>query len=273
MLLEFRDIHAAYGDVPVLTAVNYAVAEGEIVALLGGNASGKSTTMKTIMGTIRPTRGHVLFDGEPIEHLPPAARVRRGIAPVLEARRLFPRMTVLENLQMGAYTRPHGGEVARDLQRVLSLFPDIGPRLSQLAGTLSGGEQQMVAIARALMSRPRLICMDEPSMGLSPLYVTRVFEILREINRAGATIFLVEQNAEVALSIADRAYVLQSGRVVLSGPAQSVRDNPLIRAAYFGEAPSVEDPHNSVNSGAPTAPTAPLVRLRKKRVQFPEIDG
>ena len=240
MLLEFRDIHVAYGDKPVLTAVNYAVAEGEIVALLGGNASGKSTTMKTIMGTIRPTSGHVLFDGEPIEHLAPAERVRRGIAPVLEARRLFPRMTILENLQMGAYTRLHGPEVGRDLHRLLSLFPDITQRMGQLAGTLSGGEQQMVAIARALMARPRLICMDEPSMGLSPLYVTRVFDIIREINRAGTTIFIVEQNADVALSIANRAYVLQTGRVVLSGPAQAVRDDPMIRNAYFGEAqPSV----------------------------------
>ncbi len=235
MLLEFRDIDTHYGDLHVLKQVNYAIDEGEIVCLLGGNASGKSTTMKTIMGVVRPTRGNVIFDGEPIEKLPTSERVRRGIAPVLEARRLFPRMTVFENLEMGAYLRPRGSEFDADLERVYALFPRVKERRNQLAGTLSGGEQQMVAIGRALMARPRLICMDEPSMGLAPIFVEQTFEIIQEINRQGTTIFMVEQNASMALSVANRAYVLQTGQVVLSGTAKELRENPLIREAYLGE--------------------------------------
>ncbi len=235
MLLEFRDIDTHYGDLHVLKQVNYAIDKGEIVCLLGGNASGKSTTMKTIMGVVRPTRGNVIFDGEPIERLSTSERVRRGIAPVLEARRLFPRMTVFENLEMGAYLRPHGSEFEEDLERVYSLFPRVKERRNQLAGTLSGGEQQMVAIGRALMARPRLICMDEPSMGLAPIFVEQTFEIIQEINRQGTTIFMVEQNASMALSVANRAYVLQTGQVVLSGTAKELRENPLIREAYLGE--------------------------------------
>ncbi len=234
-LLEFRGVHTYYGDLHVLKDVNYAIARGEIVALLGGNACGKSTTMKTIMGVVRPARGAVLFEGEAIERLPTAERVRRGIAPVLEARRLFPRMTVFENLEMGAYTRPRGPEFAADLERVYALFPRVKERRTQLAGTLSGGEQQMVAIGRALMARPRLICMDEPSMGLSPLFVEQVFDIIQAINAQGTTIFMVEQNAAMALAIAHRAYVLQTGQVVLSGSAGELRDNPAIREAYLGE--------------------------------------
>ena len=167
--------------------------------------------------------------------MPTAERVRRGIAPVLEARRLFPRMTVFENLEMGAYTRKRGPEFDEDLERVYALFPRVKERRSQIAGTLSGGEQQMVAIGRALMARPKLLCMDEPSMGLSPLYVEQVFDIIQEINRQGTTIFMVEQNANMALSIAHRAYVLQTGQVVLSGTAAELRQNPLIREAYLGE--------------------------------------
>jgi branched-chain amino acid transport system ATP-binding protein len=235
LLLEFRDVNTYYGDLHVLKNVNYAIRRGEIVSLLGGNACGKSTTMKTIMGVVRPTRGTVLFDGEPIERLSTSARVKRGIAPVLEARRLFPRMTVFENLEMGAYTRKRGAEFNEDLERVYSLFPRVKERRNQLGGTLSGGEQQMVAIGRALMARPRLICMDEPSMGLSPLYVEQVFDIIQEINRQGTTIFMVEQNAAMALSIAHRAYVLQTGVVVLSGTAADLRENPSIREAYLGE--------------------------------------
>ncbi len=208
---------------------------GEIVCLLGGNASGKSTTMKTIMGVVRPSAGEVMFDGKSLAGISIAERVRRGIAPVLEARRLFPRMTVYENLEMGAFTRPRGSEFHQDLERVFSLFPRVKERLTQLAGTLSGGEQQMVAIGRALMARPRLLCMDEPSMGLSPLFVEQVFDIIQEINRQGMTIFMVEQNANMALSIAHRAYVLQTGQVVLSGAAAELRQNPLIREAYLGE--------------------------------------
>jgi branched-chain amino acid transport system ATP-binding protein len=218
-----------------LKNVNYTIGRGEIVSLLGGNACGKSTTMKTIMGVVRPTTGTVTFDGKPIERLPTAERVRMGIAPVLEARRLFPRMTVYENLEMGAYTLPRGPQFEEDLERVYSLFPRVKERQNQLAGTLSGGEQQMVAIGRALMTRPRLICMDEPSMGLSPRYVEQVFDIIQEINRQGTTIFMVEQNANMALSIAHRAYVLQTGAVVLSGTAAELRVNPLIREAYLGE--------------------------------------
>jgi len=235
LLLEFKNVNTYYGDLHVLKDVNYAIRRGEIVSLLGGNACGKSTTMKTIMGVVRPTRGTVLFDGEPIERLSTSARVRRGIAPVLEARRLFPRMTVFENLEMGAYTRKRGPEFNEDLERVYGLFPRVKERRNQLGGTLSGGEQQMVAIGRALMARPRLICMDEPSMGLSPLFVEQVFDIIQEINRQGTTIFMVEQNAAMALSIAHRAYVLQTGVVVLSGTAADLKENPSIREAYLGE--------------------------------------
>ena len=234
-LLEFRDVDTHYGDLHVLKSVNYSIEAGEIVCLLGGNACGKSTTMKTIMGTVRPTRGQVLLDGAPIGHLSTAERVRRGIAPVLEARRLFPRMSVLENLEMGAYVRKRGPEVARDLERVFALFPRLRERTGQVAGTMSGGEQQMVALGRALMAHPRLICMDEPSMGLSPLFVEQTFDIIQQINRQGTTIFMVEQNASMALSIAHRAYVLQTGRVVLSGTAAEMRANPVIREAYLGE--------------------------------------
>src|SRR6201995_4333994 len=234
-LLTFKDVNTHYGDLHVLKDVNYSIGKGEIVSLLGGNACGKSTTMKTIMGVVRPTSGQVLFDGSPIERLATSARVARGICPVLEARRLFPRMTVFENLEMGAYTRKRGPEFAQDLERVYALFPRVKERRNQVAGTLSGGEQQMVAIGRALMARPRLICMDEPSMGLSPLFVEQVFEIIQQINRQGTTIFMVEQNANMALSIAHRAYVLQTGMVVLSGAAAELRRDPAIREAYLGE--------------------------------------
>ncbi len=234
-LLEFRAVNTHYGDLHVLKDVNYTIGDGEIVSLLGGNACGKSTTMKTIMGIVRPTTGSVTFAGQEIHRLSTSERVRRGIAPVLEARRLFPRMTVYENLEMGAYTQKRDGQFATDLDRVYGLFPRVKERRSQLAGTLSGGEQQMVAIGRALMARPKLICMDEPSMGLSPLYVEQVFDIIQEINRQGTTIFMVEQNAAMALSIAHRAYVLQTGQVVLSGTASELRENPAIKEAYLGE--------------------------------------
>jgi branched-chain amino acid transport system ATP-binding protein len=234
-LLQFHGVNTHYGDLHVLKDVNYTIAAGEIVSLLGGNACGKSTTMKTIMGVVRPTTGSVLFEGKPIERLSTSARVKRGIAPVLEARRLFPRMTVFENLEMGAYTQPRGPRFDEDLERVYELFPRVKERRNQLAGTLSGGEQQMVAIGRALMGRPRLICMDEPSMGLSPLFVEQVFDIIQTINRQGTTIFMVEQNAAMALQIAHRAYVLQTGVVVLSGTAEELRRNEDIRHAYMGE--------------------------------------
>ncbi len=234
-LLEFVNVNTHYGDLHVLKDVNYSIEAGEIVCLLGGNACGKSTTMKTIMGVVRPTTGVVTFDGEPIQRLSTAQRVKRGIAPVLEARRLFPRMTVFENLEMGAYLHRRGAEFDADLDRVYTLFPRVKERRSQLAGTLSGGEQQMVAIGRALMARPRLICMDEPSMGLSPLFVEQTFATIQQINAQGMTIFMVEQNASMALQIAHRAYVLQTGQVVLSGAAAELRANPVIREAYLGE--------------------------------------
>jgi branched-chain amino acid transport system ATP-binding protein len=234
-LLEFTGVDTHYGDLHVLKSVDYRIDEGEIVCLLGGNASGKSTTMKTIMGVVVPTSGEIRFDGSSLAGVSVAERVRRGIAPVLEARRLFPRMTVYENLEMGAYTRPRGPEFTEDLERVFTLFPRVKERLKQLADTLSGGEQQMVAIGRALMAHPRLLCMDEPSMGLSPILVEQVFDIIQTINRQGTTIFMVEQNANMALGIAHRAYVLQTGQVVLSGAAAELRQNPMIREAYLGE--------------------------------------
>ena len=234
-MLEFRGVDTHYGDLHVLKSVDYRIGRGEIVCLLGGNASGKSTTMKAIMGSVRPTSGDIFFEGVSLTNLGTAERVRRGIAPVLEARRLFPRMTVYENLEMGAYIRARGPEFDADLERVFTLFPRVKERLRQLAGTLSGGEQQMVAIGRALMARPKLLCMDEPSMGLAPVFVEQVFDIIQTINRQGTTIFMVEQNANMALSIADRAYVLQTGQVVLSGAADELRRNPMIREAYLGE--------------------------------------
>jgi branched-chain amino acid transport system ATP-binding protein len=234
-LLEFRDVDTYYGELHVLKRVNYEIRAGEIVCLLGGNASGKSTTMKTVLGLVRPARGTVLYRGVAINAVPTSERVRRGIAPVPEARRLFPRMTVFENLLMGAYTREDQTAIEQDLERVYALFPRVKERRNQLAGTLSGGEQQMVAIGRALMARPNLLCMDEPSMGLSPILVEQVFDIIKEINRQGTTIFVVEQNANMALSIAARGYVLQTGEVVLSGTAQSLRENEMIRSAYLGE--------------------------------------
>jgi branched-chain amino acid transport system ATP-binding protein len=234
-LLEFKDVNTYYGELHVLKGVNYRVGVGEIVCLLGGNASGKSTTMKTILGIVKPRSGTVSYANQRINDLPTADRVKRGIAPVPEARRLFPRMTVLENLEMGAFTREDTAEIEADKERVFHLFPRIKERLTQLAGTLSGGEQQMVAMGRALMARPKLLCMDEPSMGLSPALVEQVFDIIQAINKQGTSIFMVEQNANMALSIADYGYVLQTGEVVLHGSAQSLRDNELVQHAYLGE--------------------------------------
>jgi branched-chain amino acid transport system ATP-binding protein len=234
-LLEFNDVNTYYGELHVLKGVNYRVGDGEIVCLLGGNASGKSTTMKTILGIVKPKTGLVIYGGSTINDLPTAERVKRGIAPVPESRRLFPRMTVLENLEMGAFTRSDTIDIEADMERVFSLFPRIKERLKQTAGTLSGGEQQMVAMGRALMARPKLLCMDEPSMGLSPAFVEQVFDIIEAINKQGTSIFMVEQNANMALSIADYGYVLQTGEVVLQGSAQSLRDNKMVQQAYLGE--------------------------------------
>jgi branched-chain amino acid transport system ATP-binding protein len=233
-LLRFADVHTYYGPLHVLKGVSYEIHQGEIVSLLGGNASGKSTTMKTALGLVRPREGTVTFRGEPIHALPTSEIVRRGIAPVPEGRRVFPKMTVLENLEMGRYTRRREPGWAGELDRVFALFPVLRDRRQQLAGTMSGGEQQMLAIGRALMTRPSLLCMDEPSMGLSPRFVEDVFDIIKTINEQGTTVFVVEQNVNMALSIAHRGYVLQMGEVVLAGTAQELLENPLIQKAYLG---------------------------------------
>jgi branched-chain amino acid transport system ATP-binding protein len=236
-VLKLADVGTHYGPIPVLKSVTLEVRPGEIVCLLGGNASGKSTTMKTILGIVRPTAGRVEFEGQRIDGLPTEAIVRRGISLVPEARRIFGRMTVWENLTMGAFTRrgAPAGELAEDLERVYGLFPRLRERAQQLGGTLSGGEQQMLAVGRALMARPRLLLMDEPSMGLAPALVDQVFDIIQTINRQGTTILVVEQNAQVALSIASRGYVLQSGRIVVHDTADALLRADHIRRAYLGE--------------------------------------
>jgi branched-chain amino acid transport system ATP-binding protein len=234
-LLELKDIDTAYGPIQVHFGVNLHVNAGEIVCLLGGNASGKSTTMKIILGLVRPRAGAVRFDGRVINGLPTPQIVRLGIGSVPESRRIFAQMTVRENLLMGAYHRRDRHAVAEDYERMLALFPRLKERLQQRGGTLSGGEQQMLAIGRALMGRPRLICMDEPTMGLSPLYVDRVLALIQQINTQGYTIFMVEQNANLALQIAHRGYVLQNGRIVMEGQADALLNDPEIQDAYLGE--------------------------------------
>jgi branched-chain amino acid transport system ATP-binding protein len=235
-LLRLSGIDSFYGPVQVHFGLSLEVRPGQIVCLLGGNASGKSTTMKVILGLLRPRAGTVSFDGADITGLPTPQIIGRGIGSVPEARRLFGAMTVRENLLMGAFARRDKAGIAADYDRMLTVFPRVAQRLQNRAGSLSGGEQQMVAMARALMGRPRLICMDEPTMGLSPLYVDRVLELIAAINREGTSVFMVEQNASLALSIAHYGYVLQTGRIVLSGPAQDLLDNPEIRDAYLGGA-------------------------------------
>ncbi|MDY0087192.1 MAG: ABC transporter ATP-binding protein [Coriobacteriia bacterium] len=233
-LLEFRAVETHYGRIQILKNVNYQVFPGEIVCLLGGNASGKSTTMKTILGIVRPSKGEVLFEGRVVNNMKTSERIRMGIATVPENRRLFPHLTVLENLEMGAYTRDDAAGIAEDLLRVYELYPRVYERRDQRAGTLSGGEQQMVAFGRALMSRPKLIIMDEPSMGLAPALVDQSFDTIAEINRQGVSIFVVEQNANAALSIANRGYVLQNGRVVIEGAAHDLLENEELKRAYLG---------------------------------------
>lgn len=235
-LLDLRGIETFYGPVQVHFGVDLEVRAGQIVCLLGGNASGKSTTMKVILGLVRPQAGQVRFDGHELTGLPTPQIIRRGIGSVPEARRIFPTMSVRENLLMGAYLRRDRAAVGEDLARVLELFPRLGERLTQRGGTLSGGEQQMLAMARALMGRPRLIVMDEPTMGLSPLYVEKVLELIQVINRQGVTVFMVEQSANLALQIADYGYVLQTGRIALHGTAEALRHNPQIQDAYLGGA-------------------------------------
>jgi len=234
-VLELRDVSTHYGLVAVLRNVNVEIFPGEMVCLLGGNASGKTTTLKTILGYVKPTEGDVVLDGEVVTGLPTSEVVSKGISMVPENRRLFANMTVSENLDLGAYQRKDKAKIAEDREKVLETFPRIRERLKQKAGTLSGGEQQMVAMGRALMADPKVLLMDEPSMGLAPILVEQVFEIIKQIRALGRTVFVVEQNANMALSIADRGYVIQTGQVVLADTAKNLLDNPLMREAYLGE--------------------------------------
>ena len=234
MLLDVRDLNVYYGAIHALQGISFTLNEGEIVTLIGANGAGKSTTLCTISGLLRPRRGRIQFQGRDITMLPAEQIVRLGIIQVPEGRKIFAPLTVQENLEMGAYTRENKAEIQQSLERVFASFPRLKERIYQLGGTLSGGEQQMLATGRGLMSRPTLLLLDEPSMGLSPIMVEEIFRIVQEINAKGTSILLVEQNAHMALSIAHRAYVLETGRVVLEGTAKEVRDNPQVRAAYLG---------------------------------------
>ncbi len=233
-MLRLDNVNTFYGPSQILHDVSLEVYPGEIVCLLGANAAGKTTTMKTIFGLVHPRKGSVLFENRPIERKLPGDIVRSGMALVPEARRIFSRMSVLENLEMGAFVRSNRAEIKQDIERVCTIFPRIRERLKQNAGTMSGGEQQMLAMGRALMARPRMICMDEPSMGLSPILVETVFNTILQIQKDGVTVFLVEQNASMALSLANRGYVLQTGRIVLSDTASNLLTNDLVRQAYLG---------------------------------------
>ncbi len=234
-ILELRNVSTHYGLVAVLRNVDVEIYAGEMVCLLGGNASGKTTTLKTILGYVQPSEGEVVLDSEVVSGMPTAEIVRRGVSMVPENRRLFSNMTVSENLDLGAYQRKDRAKVVEDRERILETFPRVRERLKQKAGTLSGGEQQMVAMGRALMADPKVLLMDEPSMGLAPILVEQVFEIIKTIRSLGRTVFVVEQNANMALSIADRGYVIQTGEVVLADTAKNLLENPLMREAYLGE--------------------------------------
>jgi branched-chain amino acid transport system ATP-binding protein len=234
-VLELRNVSTHYGLVAVLRDVSVQIYPGEMVCLLGGNASGKTTTLKTILGYVKPSSGEVFLDGEVVSGLGTTDIVRKGISMVPENRRLFANMTVTENLELGAYQRTDKVKIAEDRERVLETFPRVRERLKQKAGTLSGGEQQMVAMGRALMADPKVLLMDEPSMGLAPILVEQVFEIIKAIRELGRTVFVVEQNANMALSIADRGYVIQTGEVVLTDTAQNLLNDPRMREAYLGE--------------------------------------
>ncbi|MDU4641217.1 MAG: ABC transporter ATP-binding protein [Negativicoccus massiliensis] len=233
-MLEVNDIHVYYGAIHALKGVSLSVKEGQIVALIGANGAGKSTTLRTISGLLRPRVGDITFEGDSITKKNVQSIVRSGISQVPEGRRIFAPLTVLENLELGAFTRKDKDGVAHDMELVFKRFPRLAERKKQLAGTLSGGEQQMLAMGRALMSRPRLLLLDEPSMGLSPLFVKEVFDIIQHINEQGTTILLVEQNAHMAMSIADYAYVLETGKITLEGPGQELMQSEAVRAAYLG---------------------------------------
>jgi branched-chain amino acid transport system ATP-binding protein len=233
-MLEMKDVHAYYGNIHALKGITIQVEEGEIVTLIGANGAGKSTTLKTISGLLKPRAGSIYLDGEDLQPYPAHEIVYKGVSLVPEGRGIFAKLTVSENLDMGAFKRNDKDGIEHDRLRVFKLFPRLEERKNQVAGTLSGGEQQMLATGRALMARPRLLLMDEPSMGLAPVLVESVFEIIIEINKEGTTILLVEQNAHMALQIAQRGYVLQTGKIVLSDTAEGLRTNPLVQKAYLG---------------------------------------
>ncbi|MCS6775139.1 MAG: ABC transporter ATP-binding protein [Chloroherpetonaceae bacterium] len=234
-LLSLRDLHVYYGAIRALEGISLDVNAGEIVTMIGANGAGKSTTIRAISGLVRPRQGEITFDGASITNLPPHQIVMRGVSQSPEGRRVFANLTVFENLELGAYTRRDRSGIVGDLERVFALFPRLKERMYQSAGTLSGGEQQMLAIGRALMARPRLLLLDEPSLGLAPFLVQSIFEIIQDINRQGVTILLVEQNANQALRVAHRGYVLETGRVVLADSAANLLRNEEVRRAYLGE--------------------------------------
>lgn len=234
-MLELKDIHTYYGNIHALKGVSLTVKPGEVVTLLGSNGAGKTTILRSIQGLLRPRQGTIRFEEKALETLPVQAIVRLGISQSPEGRLIFPRMTVQENLEMGAFSRRDRLGIKTDTERALTLFPRLRERINQKGGTLSGGEQQMLAIARALMARPRLLLLDEPSMGLAPMLVTQIFSIIQDINNQGTTVLLVEQNARMALTVAHRGYVLQTGQIVLTGTAKDLQSNEMVRKAYLGE--------------------------------------
>jgi branched-chain amino acid transport system ATP-binding protein len=234
MMLELKDVHTYYGNIHALKGISLKVEKGEIVTLIGSNGAGKSTTLRTIQGINKPRSGTILLEGEALENLPPHEIATRGVAQSPEGRMIFPRMTVLENLEMGAYARKDIATYKQDLEHVFSLFPRLKERISQNGGTLSGGEQQMLAMGRALMAKPKILLLDEPSMGLAPLLVELIFDIIKKLNEEGTTILLVEQNALMALSIANRGYVLQTGEIVLTDAAEKLKSNEMVQKTYLG---------------------------------------
>jgi branched-chain amino acid transport system ATP-binding protein len=235
IVLSVEDVHTFYGSIEALKGISLEVREGEIVTLIGANGAGKSTTLRSINGLNHPRNGKIVFQGTDVTSMPPHQIVKRGISQSPEGRKLFPRMSVTENLEMGAFQRTDRGEIREDMDRVYSLFPRLAERKTQKAGTMSGGEQQMLAIGRALMARPKLLLLDEPSMGLAPIFVEKIFEIVREINEQGTPILLVEQNALMALDTADRGYVLETGTIALADDAKKLRENEQVRKTYLGE--------------------------------------
>jgi len=234
-MLEVDNVHTYYGNIHALKGISLTVEEGEIVTLIGANGAGKTSTLNTICGLLQPRQGTIVLEGQEIHNMPAHEIVGLGVSQSPEGRRIFSRLTVLENLEMGAFRRTDVDGIQRDMERVFNLFPRLKERLKQLGGTLSGGEQQMLAMARALMAHPRLVLLDEPSMGLAPLLVEDIFRTVREINQEGTTVLLVEQNALMALSVASRGYVMETGRIALEGTAEELREDPQVKAAYLGE--------------------------------------